>query len=511
MTVQENKNLIRQFIKRENQFDSPLGTIDVKENIGEGGNALVYNAILGKNEIALKILAEQKDSTKYKRFITEFREIVQLAETQAVVPIYYLGHIEIEFEGTDFLFPYILMKKYPYTLKTWREKNEINNFDDLRLILKKLLNIVTVIHEKNIVHRDLKPENILVSEKGEFVLADFGISWFDPNFYQRFVHTGKGDRMANYDFSAPEQFEKGSEAHPTMDIFALGQIITWLITGGVARGQRTPLTHIDQSFNIIEPIISKMLARSFEERIQSITEIKSLLNESSQSLNVSHRQQKESEYVINNLEKFDYLLRYCFPGKRGLVETTDSKKIEMVLNELNSIASKIDLWWTQGRANMPINKFEKINSETWLMDYTEIKIDKVWIFKSGYSMDHQFICIKTSAMSNFEIYEYEYEDLNSDEAAWFIDRYISREEYDDGVAEIDGESVKIEGKAQLRVRNLKTQYYFIASSSNPIHLIENDSIVSNVYSRVLETNTIESEDIQQLSNLRRHRISRMLN
>ena len=47
--------------------------------------------------------------------------------------------------------------------------------------------------------------------------------------------------MANFDFSAPEQFQKENTPHCTMDIFALGQIITWIITGSVARGDRNPL------------------------------------------------------------------------------------------------------------------------------------------------------------------------------------------------------------------------------------------------------------------------------
>ena len=85
-----------------------------------------------------------QNSTKYRRFLTEFKEIVQLAETRAVVPIYYYGHLTIE--GKQF--PYILMKKYPYTLKSWLNTVEINNFDTLRPILYNLFKIVSVIHKK---------------------------------------------------------------------------------------------------------------------------------------------------------------------------------------------------------------------------------------------------------------------------------------------------------------------------------------------------------------------------
>ena len=95
-------------MKTEGKLETPMGDINVKGGIGEGGNAIVFNADFGKNEVAIKILAEEvgQNSTKYRRFLTEFKEIVQLAETRAVVPIYYYGHLTIE--GKQF--PYILMK-----------------------------------------------------------------------------------------------------------------------------------------------------------------------------------------------------------------------------------------------------------------------------------------------------------------------------------------------------------------------------------------------------------------
>ncbi|TCJ85803.1 UNVERIFIED_ORG: serine/threonine-protein kinase [Bacillus cereus] len=504
MTTQEKKNLIRRFIKKEKVIDSPLGNIDVKEQIGEGGNAIVYNAQFGQNQVALKLLAEEKDSQKYKRFITEFREIVQLVETGAVVPIYYLGHIEIE----SYIFPYIVMKKYPLTLKSWKAENTITNFDDLKGVLKNLLEILLIIHDNKIVHRDLKPENILVSDSGEMVLADFGISWFDPEFYERIVHTGKSDRMANYDFSAPEQFEKGSIPHASMDIFALGQIVTWLITGGVARGARTPLQQFDESFIVIEPVINQMLVRSSDKRQQSIQEVIDTLSENITRMSQRRKQQDEINFVINNLKKYDDILRYCFPGKRGLIETDDKLKIEKVLKQLNTFSKDNNLWWTKGRGDMPIEKFEQLDEDTWLMDYTEIQIEKMWALKDSYSLDHQFILIKTKAMSNFNIYEGEAS--YREEAAWFMDRYISRDEYDDGVADIDGESVILEGRADLRVRNLETQYYFIASCSHPVILPENNAIVSEVYEKLLATNNFEQDDIERLTALKRDRISIMM-
>jgi serine/threonine protein kinase len=505
--VDTNKNLIRRHLRGKKQIDSLLGAIDIIEEIGEGGNAIVYNAKFGIKEIALKLLAEdvQSNSSKYKRFITEFKEIIQLTETQAVVPIYYYGHLSVE----ELQFPYILMKKYPYTLKKWTNQNQITTFNELKPVLSPLFRVVSVIHHRGIVHRDLKPENILVDKDDNMVLADFGISWFDPELYERHVHTKKDDRMANINFSAPEQFQKGSTPHPTMDIFALGQLITWLITGDVTRGDRIPLNSINESFGVIEPIVRKMLSRNPQDRPQSIEEVVSELKENINEKSKQNDRNKEISFVTKNLEIFNDVLRFCFPGKRRTFEITDNLKFDRLLTQLNEVSDKIQLWWTQGSSNMPIEKFEKLNDKTWLIDYTEIQIEKIWVTKDNYSYDHQYIILKTKAMANFDVYD-EQNAMYREEAAWFMDRYITREEYDDGVADINGESVWLEGKAELRVRNLQPQYYFIATNSHPILLDENDSIVSRIYEKLIEFDTLEDEDIKILGKLGRHRISIML-
>jgi serine/threonine protein kinase len=504
MNVQEIKKSIRDFLKVEKTIISDLGSILVKKRIGEGGNALVYSAEFGKSEVALKMLAEQRDSSKYNRFLTEFREIIQLAETKAVVPVYYFGHLEI---GEN-QFPYMVMKKYPYTLKTWCATKPIQNFKTFKGVFLNLLDIISVIHEKNIVHRDLKPENILVTESGEMVLADFGISWFDPELYDRNVHTEKGDRMANFDFSAPEQFLKGTQPHPTMDIFALGQIITWMITGGVARGERKPLTAVDKVFALIEPAISKMLSRSPEDRPHSIQEVRDILNRTESEFDENRKQNKKINLVIGNLKKYDDILRECFPGKRGLVETNEVKKNDRLLNKLSEAAQSLELWWTQGTANMPIKTFNRLNEDTLLMDYIEIEVEKIWVYKDFYSLDHNFILLKTKAMQSFDIYDGEA--TFREEAAWFNDRYISREEYDDGVTEIDGETIWLEGRAELRVRNLQPQYYFITTPYHPIGLMKNDFLVSSVYKKLIQSDVLEEEDIELLTKLKKHEISIMM-
>ncbi|PET14989.1 hypothetical protein CN513_20975 [Bacillus cereus] len=502
LSIDEKKNLIRSFFKKEKKIESKMGTIDLKGEIGQGGNAIVFKATFGMNTIALKILAEDvgSNSTKYKRFLTEFKEIVQLADTKAVVPIYYYDHLEVE----GLIFPYIVMKMYPYTLKKWRDRLEVNNFNSLKPILENLLRVVSIIHDHNIVHRDLKPENILVADNGEMVLADFGISWFDPDFYERLTHTEKGDRMANFNFSAPEQFQKENKPHYTMDIFALGQIITWLITGDVVRGDRVPLNVYDESFKLVEPVVKRMLSNLSENRPQTIKEVEDYLEIVFQEQNQVSKLQSEREGVVRNLYNFDDVLRFSFPGKRGLIGTEDRLKIDAVLNQLNEIIDETDLWWSRGSSALQIRrKLFKKDDLTWVMAHTEIQIEKMWAFKDGYSLDHQFLLIKTKPMEGFGV-------DGSSEAAWFKDRYITRQEFDDGVAEIDGKSVWLNDEVDHRVRELQTGYYFIATRVNAVVLLENQNEVTNIYKSLIRKNELDSRDIELLTTLKKDRISMMM-
>jgi serine/threonine protein kinase len=49
--------------------------------------------------------------------------------------------------------------------------------NSLRLVLYKILDALTYIHERNICHRDIKPQNILCNlEKGIVKIIDFGVS-----------------------------------------------------------------------------------------------------------------------------------------------------------------------------------------------------------------------------------------------------------------------------------------------------------------------------------------------
>ena len=172
------------------------------------------------------------------------------------------------------------------------------------------------------------------------------------------------------------------------------------------------------------------------------------------------------------------------------------------MNQLIDVRDNINLWWTQGFSSSQIHyNLSKLDDETWIMDGIEIQIDKLWALKYPGSLDKQCLLIKTKPMLRFGIYE-EREDDTMEEAAWFRDRYITDAEYDDGVADIDEESVLLEGAAEHRIRNLIPQYYFIGTKYHPIISLVNEPEVFRIHQKLLEYGELKEEDINTLFRLK---------
>ncbi|MDQ0252819.1 hypothetical protein J2S74_000191 [Evansella vedderi] len=57
----------------------------------------------------------------------------------------------------------------------------------------------------------------------------------------------------------------------------------------------------------------------------------------------------------------------------------------------------------------------------------------MWVKRDSNSLDHQYIFLQCAGMPKFGIY---LGDSKYEEAAWFMDRYFTRSEYDNGVAKM---------------------------------------------------------------------------
>jgi len=110
------------------------------------------------------------------------------------------------------------------------ESQEDDNFhplteSDVLQICLPIIDAVKTMHNNGIIHRDIKPQNILSSDD-LWKLSDFGISKWTETVVTGFTFQG-----AHTSPWAPREQIDGAEAHPSADIYALGRLLSFLLTG----------------------------------------------------------------------------------------------------------------------------------------------------------------------------------------------------------------------------------------------------------------------------------------
>ncbi len=97
------------------------------------------------------------------------------------------------------------------------------------VILKKLLEAVTFVHELHILHRDISPDNILLDANDEPVLIDFGAAREKAT---RASRTLSSLLVVKDGYSPQEFYIEGGQQGPASDLYALGATFYHVLTGG---------------------------------------------------------------------------------------------------------------------------------------------------------------------------------------------------------------------------------------------------------------------------------------
>jgi len=191
--------------------------------LGAGGMGVVYRAwdpIL-KRDVALKKIRAGllADETQVERFYREARAAAQIHHP-GVVPIFGMGLHQGEHCFT--------MALAPGTLEKQKKRYQADVRAAVALV-EAVAHGVQAAHDKNIVHRDLKPANILLDEKGQPLVADFGLA--------KVCDAGAGETLpgavqGTAAYMAPEQAAGRTwEVGKASDVWALGVILYELLTG----------------------------------------------------------------------------------------------------------------------------------------------------------------------------------------------------------------------------------------------------------------------------------------
>jgi eukaryotic-like serine/threonine-protein kinase len=294
-----------------------LDRYSILDRIGSGGMATIYRATDDRLDrvVCVKLLrttlVEGSGSTSgsravYQATYTHFlQEALALSKLQHpnTLRIYDFGYVKEGPSGND--------QGAPFHVSEYLDGGNLESHVRLRGplptseaigILEGICGAVAEAHEHGIIHRDIKPSNILFARvRGELVskLADFGIAHSDVKKKEIVGVDGLSESVSTVAlfsprWAAPEQL-CGSPEGPRTDVYALGLLTIYMLTGTVLFGDEdvrltfndrvrgdtlvnARLSKLGMSGDVARALSSALLARP-EDRISTAPEFSQRIRE----------------------------------------------------------------------------------------------------------------------------------------------------------------------------------------------------------------------------------------
>lgn len=196
-----------------------LEEFTIMEEIGKGGYSKVYlvENKKTKRQYAMKACFKVKDGKdRSERTRTEIKVLKKLKHPHI---IRLKGYFE-DSENIYLILEYISGKDCSKFFK-----NRLPDREEVKKIIRQLVEAVRYCHDHGIVHRDLKLENLLITSKGDIKLTDFGLAAIKNHEFEMMTGT-----MGTVRYTAPEMI-RGDGYNDSVDIWGIGIILFALLTG----------------------------------------------------------------------------------------------------------------------------------------------------------------------------------------------------------------------------------------------------------------------------------------
>ncbi len=212
------------------QLGKALGpTYSQLRTFGGGGMGTLFSAHddLLDREIVVKVVrlfpgfADEKEATiRLKREA----KLASGLNHPNIVPVHFAGEYGADDSGEGRGFFFVMKRIFGKPLNDVRKVPAV----EATRILRDIAWALDHSHGSGVFHRDIKPENIRIEDHTRKpILLDFGLA-IDPRL----------DRLTRYGvfigtpgYMSPEQFRSRDLADPRVDIYALGEIGFFLLTG----------------------------------------------------------------------------------------------------------------------------------------------------------------------------------------------------------------------------------------------------------------------------------------
>jgi serine/threonine-protein kinase len=273
-----------------------LGPYVLRRRLGAGGMGEVYLAEhrLLKRPCAVKLIRPdvEADPKARQRFEREVRLTASLAHPNTV-EVYDYGRTEY---GTY----YYVMEYLPgLNLAELVERHGPLPPGRAVYLLRQVCGALREAHAAGLIHRDIKPTNLFASRRGGAddvaKLLDFGLARPVPKpDAPRRPLSGEGQVVGTPQFMSPEQAQGGGELDGRSDIYSLGAVAYYLLTGrppfDEQDGMRAIIAHArdpvvppslvrDDIPEDLERIVLRCLAKDAADRFPEVGSLESTLGE----------------------------------------------------------------------------------------------------------------------------------------------------------------------------------------------------------------------------------------
>ena len=281
-------------IRREAFRARQFGQYRLLERLGAGGMGEVYKAehVLLKRPCAIKLIkpGSETDSTALARFEREVRATAELSHWNTV-EIYDYGHTD---DGT---FYYVMELLHGLSLDEL--VNRHGPLPPARAVhlLRQTCRALGEAHASGLVHRDIKPANIFAARRGGIFdvakLLDFGlVKQRTSEETEGQDVTSKGAFAGSPLFMAPEQATDFGEEDARSDIYSLGAVSYYLLTGkppfsgqnpvkiimAHSRDEVTPLSKIRDDIPAdLDQVVLRCLAKKPADRFADVESLEKAL------------------------------------------------------------------------------------------------------------------------------------------------------------------------------------------------------------------------------------------
>jgi serine/threonine-protein kinase len=221
-----------QYLEEEASQARKLGQYRLHERLGTGGMGEVYlgEHTLLRRPCAIKVIHPDRaaDPTQLSRFEREVRAMATLTHWNTV-EVFDYGHTE---DGT---FYYVMEYLPGQNLERLVLANGPLPPGRVVHLLRQVCRALREAHSIGLLHRDIKPSNMIACERGDtpdvVKLLDFGLVHGQGLEAEAAKLTMQGTILGSPPYMSPEQSRGRSDLDRRSDIYSVGGVAYFLLTG----------------------------------------------------------------------------------------------------------------------------------------------------------------------------------------------------------------------------------------------------------------------------------------